>query len=89
MPMIPDLDIYRSANDLVKQHGEDAPVEAAMRPDRLLEAGNLDGYGSAKTSALADKADVRDGIVALPSPNRHWRLSIAAEVCLCGFMQIV
>jgi len=26
--MIPDLDIYRSANLLVKQHGEDAPIEA-------------------------------------------------------------
>jgi hypothetical protein len=29
--MIPDLDISRSANVLVKQHGEDAPIEAAMR----------------------------------------------------------
>ena len=29
--MIPDLDIYRSANLLVKQHGEDAPIEVAMR----------------------------------------------------------
>jgi hypothetical protein len=25
--MIPDLDIYRSANVLVKHHGEDAPIE--------------------------------------------------------------
>ena len=24
--MIPDLDVYRSANLLVKQHGEDAPT---------------------------------------------------------------
>ncbi len=37
--MIPILDIYRSANLLVKQHGADAPIEAAM-----LEAGDLDGY---------------------------------------------
>ncbi len=29
--MIPDLDIYRSANVLVKQHGQDAPIEAATR----------------------------------------------------------
>ncbi len=43
--MIPDLDIYRSANLLVKQHGEDAPIEAAMRADAVLEAGDLDGYG--------------------------------------------
>ncbi len=27
--MIPDLDIYRSANVLVKQHGQDAPIPAS------------------------------------------------------------
>ena len=42
--MIPDLDIYRSAQVLVKQHGEDAPIQAAMRADAMLEAGDLDGY---------------------------------------------
>ncbi len=42
--MIPNLDIYRSANLLVKQHGEDAPIHAAMRADAMLEAGDLDGY---------------------------------------------
>ncbi len=42
--MIPDLDIFRSANLLVKRHGEDAPIEAAMRTDAMLEAGDLDGY---------------------------------------------
>ena len=42
--MIPDLDIYRSAQLLVKQHGEDAPIYAAMRADAMLEAGDLDGY---------------------------------------------
>jgi hypothetical protein len=31
--MTSDLDIYRSANVLVKQHGQDAPIEAAMRAD--------------------------------------------------------
>ncbi len=43
--MIPDLDIYRSANLLVKRHGEDAPNHAAMRADAMLEKGDLDGYG--------------------------------------------
>jgi hypothetical protein len=38
------LDIYRSANLLVKQHGEDAPIHAAMRADAMLEAGDLGGY---------------------------------------------
>ena len=40
---VSDLDIYRSANLLVKQHGDEAPIEAAMRADELLEAGDLDG----------------------------------------------
>ncbi len=42
--MTSDLDIYRTANLLVKQHGEDAPIEAAIRADAMLEAGDLDGY---------------------------------------------
>ncbi len=42
--MIPDLDIWRSAQALVKSHGADAPIHAAMRADELLEAGDLDGY---------------------------------------------
>ncbi len=42
--MIPDLDIYRSAQALIKQHGQDAPIHAAMRADALLEKGDLDGY---------------------------------------------
>ncbi len=41
--VIPDLDIYRTANVLVKQHGEDAPIEAAMRADAMLEKGDLGG----------------------------------------------
>ncbi len=46
--MIPDLDIYRSAQELVKQHGQDAPIEAAMRADAMLEAGDLEGLATWK-----------------------------------------
>ncbi len=42
--MIPDLDIYRSAQMLVKRHGQDAPIHAAMRADAMLEKGDLGGY---------------------------------------------
>ncbi len=42
--MIPDLDIYRSANLLVKRHSEDAPIHATMRADATLKAGDPDGY---------------------------------------------
>ncbi len=44
MPMILDLDIYRSANVLVKQHGQDAPIHAAVRADAMFDKGDLDGY---------------------------------------------
>ncbi len=46
--MTSDIDIYRSANLLVKHHGQDAPIEAAMRADELLEAGALDGCATWK-----------------------------------------
>ena len=39
--MIPDLDIFRSAQALIKQHGQDAPIHAAMRADAMIEAGDL------------------------------------------------
>ena len=42
--MVPDLDIYRSANLLMKHHGQDAPIHAAMRADAMLDKGDLDGY---------------------------------------------
>jgi hypothetical protein len=35
--MTPDLDIYRAANVIKKQHGEDAPIHAAMPADAMLE----------------------------------------------------
>ncbi len=44
--MTSDLDIYRSAQVLVKRHGEDAPVHAAMRADARLERSDLDGYAA-------------------------------------------
>ena len=41
--MASDLDIYRSAKLLIDQHGEDAPIFAAMQADKRLAAGDLDG----------------------------------------------
>ncbi len=38
-----NLDIYASANELIKQHGKDAPIHAAMRADKLLDQGDLNG----------------------------------------------
>ena len=41
--MIPEIDIYRAANILVKRYGEDAALEAAQRADVMLERGDMDG----------------------------------------------
>ncbi len=43
--MIPDLDIYRSTQVLVKRHGQDAPIHATMRADAMLEKGESNGTG--------------------------------------------
>jgi hypothetical protein len=42
--MISYIDIYRSARVLVQTHDKDAPIEAAMRADEMLEKGELTGY---------------------------------------------
>ncbi len=41
--MITELDIWRSANLLIQQHGELADLEAAQRADDMLEEGDMDG----------------------------------------------
>ncbi len=41
--MTSDLDIYRTAPVLIREHGEDAALEAAQRADAMLDKGSLDG----------------------------------------------
>ena len=41
--MIPDRDIWRAANLLIREHGVDAEVVAARRADEMLERGDRDG----------------------------------------------
>jgi hypothetical protein len=41
--LLPNIDIYRTANLLIQQYGEEAPVHAAMKADEMLAQGNLDG----------------------------------------------
>ncbi len=39
--MTSDLDIYRSANVLIHEHGDATVLEAAMRADAVLKKGDL------------------------------------------------
>ena len=44
--MTSDLDIYRSTNTLIKQHGNDARFRAAQTVDDMIEKGDLDGQAA-------------------------------------------
>ena len=46
--MTSDLDVYRAANELLKQHGDEAPIHAVMRADEMLAKGDLDGQATWK-----------------------------------------
>lgn len=43
MTGISDLDIWRAANLLIRQHGGEAEIEAARKADLMLERGDHDG----------------------------------------------
>ncbi len=65
--MTSDLDIYRAAAILVKDHGEDAPIHAAMRADELLDQGDLDG----KVGWLRILATVKELLAEEPAGTVH------------------
>ena len=46
--MADDIDIYRAAKLVVDQHGDEAPIHAAMRADELFEAGDMEGCATWK-----------------------------------------
>jgi hypothetical protein len=41
--VISDIDIWRSANELIKRYGDTADIEASIRADALLNKGDLEG----------------------------------------------
>jgi hypothetical protein len=41
--MIPDRDIWRAANLLIREHAAEAEIVAARRADEMLERGDRDG----------------------------------------------
>ncbi len=45
--MIPDLDLWRAAQVMVKRYGDGAATEAAMRADEFLDRGKF-GLGAAE-----------------------------------------
>jgi hypothetical protein len=45
---ISDPDICRAAQQLIKRHGQDAPLAVAQRADELLNENDLDGAAAWK-----------------------------------------
>ncbi len=63
--MTSELDIYRTANVLVKHYSTEADLEAAQRADAMLEKGSVDGQRVWKRVLAAVKeiqrAEPREG----------------------------
>ena len=61
--MTTDLDIYRSAKLLVKQHGKEAPIQAALNADAMLEHGDMNGRAAwlRILAAVKELLDTRPG----------------------------
>ncbi len=57
--MIPEIDIWRAANLMLKRHGEKAQAECVTRPDELAAAGDYDGVAVWRriTDAVAQLAN--------------------------------
>jgi hypothetical protein len=51
--MIPDLDIYRSANVLIREHGDDTAIEAAKYADAMLAKGITKLIGRSCTTSAS------------------------------------
>ncbi len=77
---IADLDIYRSAQVLVKRHGEDAPMEAAMRADAMLDKGDLDG----RSRSCSARSLGRVGRCIEPGMRRGFSFVLVLECRLLG-----
>lgn len=56
-----DIDIWRTANEMMKLYGKEAEFKAGMRADKLLELGDLEGFHVWKRIAQA--------ITELAKPN--------------------
>lgn len=41
--MITEWELWACANEMIRRHGEDAAIQAAMKADELFEAGEMDG----------------------------------------------
>ncbi len=81
--MTSDLDIFRTANVLVKPYGEDAAIEAAQRANAMLEKGSVDGQRVWKRVMAAEAESSIGGGAARPSTGPVARTAGLSSSWLC------
>ena len=64
-----DPDIWRAANLLIRQHGEESPIHAAQRADELMAAGDTEGWLVWNRICVAVDELMRDELE--PGERRH------------------
>jgi hypothetical protein len=55
--VIPEIDIWRAANLMLKRYGADAEIESARRADELAAEGDLDGAAVWRRNDTVERAD--------------------------------
>ena len=65
---VDDIDVFRSAAALIKQHGDDAQLVAIKRATKMLDAGDVDGYAVWKRIVDAIKDTQRETL----NPGERW-----------------
>jgi hypothetical protein len=56
-----ELDVWRAADQMIKLHGKDAAVKAALRADALLDLGDVEGFHTWKRVVIAINRLESDG----------------------------
>ena len=64
---VPNIDIFRSAAAFIDQHGDEAPIHAAMKADTMLERGDMDG----RAVWLRIVGAIKDMQRVTPHPGEH------------------
>ena len=76
MSTVPDLDIWRAADLLIRQHGEDAEVVVATMAVRCLGRGNIDGQRV--------WLRIRRAVAELEAPPSGWHIKTSAQPFVDG-----
>jgi len=63
---VSDWELWACANEMIRQHGTDAPIQIAMKADKLLWEGDLQGVATWRL--IIDRANQ---LLADPSGLKH------------------